>query len=125
MVKELKSAGKTTEKKLERALDVIGNIIENQPINGKIEIEVILDKIANGRSVQIRGDKTYTLASSEYNTTRLFVDGEMVRDDIESISKRIFSQIESFIYQNLNSFKTARQCKDIITGKTVFILERK
>jgi hypothetical protein len=39
--------------------------------------------------------------------------------------KRIRQEIESFIYGNLYEFGMARKCKDIITGRIVFVLKRK
>ncbi|MBX0311256.1 MAG: hypothetical protein JHC31_05695 [Sulfurihydrogenibium sp.] len=55
----------------------------------------------------------------------MFIDGVIVSEDIKPISKRIASDIESFIYGNIYELEKARKCKDIITGRTVFVLKRK
>jgi hypothetical protein len=66
------------------------------------------------------------LLSYENNPTKLFIDGEIIRDDIKPIPKKgVISDIESFLYWNSNKFETVKQYKDLTTGRIVFVLKKK
>ena len=107
-----------TKKELVGSLDVIKEIVANQPA-----VEITIYDEAD-RMVEIKCDKTYALVSLGYST-RLIVDGDVVRDDIQPLPKKVVSEIESFIYGNIYEFEKARKCEDMMTGRVVFVLKRK
>jgi hypothetical protein len=108
-----------TKRELVGTLDVVKEIIRNQPTG--IEIEITIYEAL----VEIKGDKTYALASLE-RSTRLLIDGDVVRDDIKPLPKKgITSGIESFVYGSIYEFEMARKCEDMMTGRVVFVLKRK
>jgi len=102
--------------------DVVSDILLRQPVG---EIEMVFEKTDNRRRLQIKGDKGYVLLCYENKPTKLFIDGDMVRDDIKSIPKRGFvSDIENMLYYNQKIFDYT-ECKDLRTDNIVFIVKKK
>jgi hypothetical protein len=100
--------------------DVIKKILESQPVGE--EIEIVFEKTEIRRLLQIKGDKLYVLLSYESRPTKLFVNGNVVRDDIKPIPKGMVSDIESMLYWNSKKFKF-RKYKDLMTGNIVFTIK--
>lgn len=103
-------------------LDIIRGIVKSQP-TGK-EIEITIDDSGSNKLIEIKCDRNYVLVSFQHSS-RLFIDSVIVSDDIKPISKKVASEIESFIYGNIYEFEMARKCEDMMTGRTVFVLKRK
>ncbi|MBX0312725.1 MAG: hypothetical protein JHC31_13325 [Sulfurihydrogenibium sp.] len=113
-----------TKKELAEVYDVVREILENQPANS--EIEIVFEKTDNRRLLQIKGDKAYVLLSYENNPTKLFIDGDVIRDDIKPMPKKgMVSDIESLLYWNSQKFELIKHCKDLMTDKIIFVLKRK
>lgn len=111
-----------TRKKLVDVCDIVREILESQPTDSKIEI--VFEKTDNRRRLVIRGNKDYVLLSYENRPTKLFVNGDIIRDDIKSIPKRgVVSDIESFLYWNPKKFEF-KEYKDLMTDNIVFEIRK-
>ncbi|MBX0310591.1 MAG: hypothetical protein JHC31_02105 [Sulfurihydrogenibium sp.] len=108
------------KKELERVYDIISSILKNQPTG---EIEIVFEKTENRRLLQIKGDKEYILLSYEDNPTKLFVNGDIISDNIKPIPKKgVISDIESFVYGS-SKFEFVKHCKDDL-GRTIIVLRK-
>jgi hypothetical protein len=120
-----------TKKELASVYDVVRDILFSQPAGTNIEIvfekkDIDFDfgQKANRRRLIIKGDKLYILSSYD-KTSKLAVDGTIVRDDITSIPKRGFvSDIENILYYNQRLFEY-KEYKDMDTDNIVFKVKKK
>jgi len=120
-----------TKKELASIYDVVSDILFNQPVGTDIEIvfekkDIGIDfgQKVNRRRLIIKGDKLYILSSYD-KTTKLAIDGTIVRDDITPIPKRGFvSDIENILYYNQRLFEY-KEYKDMDTDNIVFKIKKK
>lgn len=107
------------------AIDIIKEIVM-QSANEEIKIDISIEKMHEDRVlIQIKDDKNYALLSYGKEPTKLFIDGDMVQSNIKPIRKRIIFDIENFVRWNSDKFEMALHGKDIITGRTMFLLRKK
>lgn len=110
------------EKVLKDGLDVIKEIIENQPVSKEIVITVY-DIYKFVPLIEIEGDKNYMIVSFK-DYARLSVNNNTISEDIKSIPRSIVYNIEKFICDNLHEFEIAKQCKRT-NGVIRFIIKKK
>jgi hypothetical protein len=109
------------EKVLKDGLDVIKEIIENQPVGKEIVI-TIYDIGKFVPLIRIEGNENYSLVSFE-NHSRMYINNDLVSEDIKPILSSVVYDIRDFIQDNIGRFDVAKECRKARIIK--FVLKKK